>query len=225
MGASKRIFESELIERKIKFNKIIKKIINILPYDYNFEIIENYIKKFYFFDYKELCDFKEYYDKKNKFLIKIKKKSRYEMPEISFLLKNLPIVKCLLKKETKEKYQKNYCESESKKLYSQFEKERENKNKKRYEKLSKAQELVQQVEPEFLDKLMGIYFRKNTSQENRMYLFSEVEKYYCQKTVDFFRKVHDTEYNNQLRESSIFKITGMGSLYKIKKREVYSYKN
>ena len=48
MGASKRIFESELIERKIKFNKIIKKIINILPYDYNFEIIENYIKKFYF---------------------------------------------------------------------------------------------------------------------------------------------------------------------------------
>lgn len=217
MGASKRIFESELIERKIKFNKIIKKIINILPYDYNFEVIENYIKKFYFFDYKELCDFKEYYDKKNKFLIKIKKKSRYEMPEISFLLKNLPIVKCLLKKETKEKYQKNYCESESKKLYSQFEKERENKNKKRYEKLSKAQELVQQVEPEFLDKLMGIYFRKNTSQENRMYLFSEVEKYYCQKTVDFFRKVHDTEYNNQLRERAFLRLQEWGHYIRLRK--------
>lgn len=108
MGASKRIFESELIERKIKFNKIIKKFINILPYDYSFEIIENYIKNFYFFDYKELCDFKEYCDKKNKFLIKKEKKSRYEMPEISFLLRKLPIVKGLLKKETKEKYQKNY---------------------------------------------------------------------------------------------------------------------
>ncbi len=74
MGASKRIFESELNARKVKFNKVVKKFSKILPYDYNFEIIEKYIKNFYFFEYKELYDFKEYYDKKNKFLIKKRKK-------------------------------------------------------------------------------------------------------------------------------------------------------
>ena len=80
-----------------------------------------------------------------------------------------------------------------------------------------AEEKMQLVEPEFLDKLMGIYNRKNTSQENRMYIFSEIEKYYCDKTINFFRKLNDTEYNTQLRERAVMRLQEWGHYVRLRK--------
>lgn len=189
-GISKKIFKKEFNKKIIKINKALNRIRYTLPYDYNYFDIKNYLERLYFFEYKELLDFKEYYDKKNLYLLKHNKKSRYFLPSIEIILKRKTLMKKLLKLEIKKEYQVNFKEEIVQKKYIELQKERELKNKSRYENLLKAQERVQKVEPEFLDKLLGLYFRKTTTQKEKMYLFSEIEKYYCKKTINFFRKIH-----------------------------------
>lgn len=42
---------------------------------------------------------------------------------------------------------------------------------------------VQQVTPKYLDQLIGLYERKNTSQKDRLYILTELNKYYSPKIV------------------------------------------
>lgn len=216
-GISKKIFKKEFNKKIIKINKALNRIRYTLPYDYNYFDIKNYLERLYFFEYKELLDFKEYYDKKNLYLLKHNKKSRYFLPSIEIILKRKTLMKKLLKLEIKKEYQVNFKEEIVQKKYIELQKERELKNKSRYENLLKAQERVQKVEPEFLDKLLGLYFRKTTTQKEKMYLFSEIEKYYCKKTINFFRKIHDTEYNNQLRERAFKRLQEWGHYVRLRK--------
>jgi hypothetical protein len=53
--------------------------------------------------------------------------------------------------------------------------------------------------PEYIDVLIGLYERKNTSQKDKMYIMAELKKYYNDKVINFFFKVNDTELNKQLR--------------------------
>lgn len=217
MGASKRIFESELQKILKKLNKALNDISKCLPKDYNFIVIEKLLMELYPFEYKELCDFKNYYDKKEKYLISHGKKSRFYLPSIEKLLKNMPIIRRLLRKNTRENYKQNFIEKTQQSSYFLLKDKRDKKNEKRKNKLKLAEEKMQLVEPEFLDKLMGIYNRKNTSQENRMYIFSEIEKYYCDKTINFFRKLNDTEHNTQLRERAVRILQEWGHYIRLRK--------
>ncbi|QNM15798.1 toll/interleukin-1 receptor domain-containing protein [Fusobacterium hominis] len=214
---AKGIFEKEFNKIIIKINKALNRIRYILPYEYNYFDIKSCLERLYFFEYKELLDFKEYYDKKNLYLLKHNKKSRYFLPSIEIILKRKTSMKKLLKLEIKKEYQVNFKEEIVQKKYIELQKERELKNKSRYENLLKAQERVQKVEPEFLDKLLGLYFRKTTTQKEKMYLFSEIEKYFCKKTINFFRKIHDTEYNNQLRERAFKRLQEWGNYVRLRK--------
>ena len=66
-------------------------------------------------------------------------------------------------------------------------------------KVDKAKLKTQQMEPDYLDKLIGLYDRKGTTQKDRVYIIHELQKYYSPKIVNFFqRKIH-SEYNYQLR--------------------------
>ena len=86
--------------------------------------------------------------------------------------------------------------------YQAFCTERYGKNNKRQSKIEKALEKAQRVEPEFLDRLIGLYDRKNTSQKDKVYIVVELEKYYCEKTINFFKRIAHAEINFQLREES-----------------------
>lgn len=43
---------------------------------------------------------------------------------------------------------------------------------------------------------------KNTSQKDKVYIVVELEKYYCEKTINFFKRIAHAEINFQLREES-----------------------
>lgn len=101
MGVSKRIFESELKKILNKLDKVLKDINKCLPKDYDFMAIKKLLIELYPFEYKELCDFKNYYDKKEKNLIKYGKKSRFYLPSVEKLLKNRTIIKRLLKENVR----------------------------------------------------------------------------------------------------------------------------
>lgn len=71
-------------------------------------------------------------------------------------------------------------------------------------KISNAKAKTQMVTPAFLDQLIGLYERKNTSQKDRVYIIHELKKYYNPKVIDFFYKLNDTELNRQLREIAFY---------------------
>lgn len=50
-----------------------------------------------------------------------------------------------------------------------------------------------------------------------MYIFIEVEKYYCKKTINFFRKINDTEINDQLREKAFSRLQKWGHYVRLRK--------
>ena len=71
-------------------------------------------------------------------------------------------------------------------------------------KIATAKTKTQQVTPDFIDELIGLYESKNTSQKDRMYIMLELKKYYSPVVINFFFKLNDTELNNQLRWLAFF---------------------
>lgn len=46
------------------------------------------------------------------------------------------------------------------------------------EKINKAKSKIQQITPMYLNKLIGLYERKHTSQKDKMHILMELKKYY-----------------------------------------------
>lgn len=72
------------------------------------------------------------------------------------------------------------------------------------EKIERAKSKTQQVTPDFLDQLTGLYFRKNTTQKDKVYILAELKKYYSPQIIKFFYKINDTEINRQLRVEAFY---------------------
>jgi hypothetical protein len=88
------------------------------------------------------------------------------------------------------------------------------------EKVSKAKLKAQEVEPQFLDELMGVYDRKNTSQIDRVYIMKELQKYYCPKVIKFFKRKAHSEYNRQLKSMAFFHLQELGH-YSVLRKQKY----
>lgn len=167
--------------------KCLKQVSVTLPQGYSIEDIEKSIDKFYPFEWRIINERYKEYSKADVKLAKFNKKQRYRMPSPREILSNLPETKVLLKDDTKEKYSLYYGSDDWREEYQAFCTERYGKNNKRQSKIEKALEKAQRVEPEFLDRLIGLYDRKNTSQKDKVYIVVELEKYYCEKTINLRR--------------------------------------
>jgi hypothetical protein len=121
-------------------------------------------------------------------------------PEI--LLLNVSIYKKIVLPKYRKTYSDNYSEKERALAEEKLWTKRKPKIEKINQKIEKALIKTQQVTPSFIDQLLGLYERKNTSQKDRMYILLELKKYYSPKIVQFFFKLNDTEINKQLREET-----------------------
>ncbi len=146
-------------------------------------------------------------------------KKRYNADKPEILLKRLSIVKELLDSKRVEEHQRNFSMERYDENKRILDKKRFSKIKKRQENIDKARGRAQQVEPEFLDALMGFYDRKNATQKDKVYIFGELEKYYCSKTINFFKKIADSEYNRQLRNMAFYLLQSWGHYTYLRKQK------
>ena len=121
--------------------------------------------------------------------------------------------------DTIKRIQETFSIQKQKEYKNLLDKRRLPKIEKRQEKIEKAKKRAQEMEPEFLDTLMGLYDRKNTSQKDKVYIFLELEKYYCKKTINFFKKVADSEYNRQLRNMAFEHLQSLGHYTFLRKQK------
>lgn len=217
-GHAKRAYDKDMQLLRKDITLKIKTIINVLPKSYTSATILCLFDKYYPFDWQYLEERYNYYELKDRRLAKLKKKRYYMKKTRSFIL-SLPVVLKILKPESKQQHFDNYNHSNR-----TIEKTRLNnklipKINKILEKRKIARGKAQAIEPFYLDQLMGLYDKKRTSQKDKVYIFKELEKYYCKKTINFFKKLNDKEINHQLREMSFYHLQSLGHFVKLRRRK------
>ena len=203
-GVTKHIYEHDLIDIRSMWTKELEKIRNILPKNYKSSDIIELLKKFYPHEWKSV-EFKyNYYTIKDRHLLKKRKKLRYKILPPERLLRTVPLFKKLLSEDYRKKYSENFDQEEVIEKNKNLLKNRVPKIKKIDNKIEKAILRTQKMTPSFLDKLIGLYERKRTSQKNKIYILHELKKYYNKKIINFFLKLNDTEINSQLRWEAFY---------------------
>lgn len=203
-GVTKHIYEHDLRDIRSMWTKELKEIKNILPKYYNDSDIIELLKKFYPHEWNSV-EFKySYYTIKDKKLLNRRKKLRYQMLPPEKLLRTLPLLKKLLNENYRKKYSEDFEQEEVIEKSKDLLKNRAPKIKKIDEKIEKAILRTQKMTPNFLDKLIGLYERKRTSQKDKKYILQELKKYYNKKIINFFLKLNDTEINSQLRWEAFY---------------------
>lgn len=218
-GYTKRMYEKDLSLVRQELTKYVKSIIPLLPIEYDFKEILRLVRCYYPFEWNILEEKYQYYCKKDKVISKFHGKKRYNADEPEMILKRLNIVKELLAPQRVKEHQCDFSAERYDENKRILDKKRFAKIKKRQENIDKARERAQQVEPEFLDALMGFYDRKNATQKDKVHIFLELEKYYCTKTINFFKKIADSEYNRQLRNMAFYLLQSWGHYTFLRKQK------
>lgn len=203
-GVTKHIFNHEIRDIILMWNCQIKSIQPVLPSQYSSKDIIDLLKRFYPHEWRSVELKYEYYKTKDDYLKKIFGRYRYNMkrPEI-LILESMQFQKILSNEHQKIHYD-TYIEGQNSYEYDKLLKKRKPKIERINNKINKALEKTQQVTPSFIDELIGLYERKNTSQKDRVYIILELKKYYNNKIINFFFKLNDTELNRQLRHEAFY---------------------
>lgn len=199
-GYTKHMYENDIHNIEGELNKYIKSLINILPENYDIKTIVALLVKYYPYEWQIINEKYEYYCKKDKKLKAVGKKIRFSMLQPELIVSNLKISQKITSEKYKENYNLKYDEDIRSKNLEILEKQRLPKIKRINDKIEKAKLKAQQMEPFYLDVLIGLYDKKNTTQKDKVYIMLELEKYYCPKVISFFKRSVNSEYNRQLRE-------------------------
>lgn len=203
-GVTKRIFEHDVRDIISMWNDEIKTLMPLLPQEYTKKDIINLLRKYYPYEWISVESKYTYYHTKDKYIMKFCGKARFKMLKPELLICKVPMYKKISSEYYLEYHKNNFsedkCEESKTKLWNQRQPKIEHINK----KIEKALYKTQQVTPTFIDQLIGLYERKNTSQKDRVYILLELKKYYCKKVIQFFFKLNDTELNKQLRFEAFY---------------------
>ncbi|MBO4395099.1 MAG: toll/interleukin-1 receptor domain-containing protein [Eubacterium sp.] len=198
-GVTLHIYEHEKRDIISMWNTQLKSIQRVLPRDYTENDIIAMLKLFYPHEWHSVEIKYRYYKIKDKYIKRHFGKTRYNMKQPKELLNSSSMFRRLLSDECRDLYATNYSEKEVNELIGELWDKRKPKIEKINQKIERAKSKTQQVTPQFINQLIGLYERKNTSQKDKMYILAELQKYYNPAVIQFFLKQNDTELNKQLR--------------------------
>ena len=198
-GFTKHKYAKDLTQTKNSFNTYVKKISPILPIEFDLNCIIKKLKKYYPYEWRLLEEKYKEYTRADRKLIRVGKKARYKTVTPEKLISILPQTKAILSKDYKANYLNSFSEVQRTQNEEKIKKERLPKIQRIDDRIAKAKSRVQQMEPIYFEKMMGLYDRKGTTQKDRVYIMYELTKYYSPEIVQFFSRKAHSEYNFQLR--------------------------
>lgn len=223
-GHAKRGFDKYIVDQQVKFYKAFKRdILPILPASYTFDEIYSIFEEYYPFDLRAFEFQLEGYRHQDKTLRKIKHKTRYHVKSPKKYLECGRGFEYALSPKFISDRAKKIEENNRKVREKEFIEKRNRSNAKMRAKISKAQNLAQEMEPEFLDKLLGLYLRKVSTQKDRVYILHELYKYDCKKITDFLQREMNTQQNFQLREMVMKHLQDYGYAPKLKRKDAIPF--
>lgn len=200
-----------------KTTQILRRISDVLPYNYNEDTLLALFQELYPHEWEKLNQRYQQYKKKDEFLSKNGKKIRYtpDSPRVHFL--NLPKVKHMLSKGMIAKHKANFDKLGYQEKFDSFKAKRQNTIKSRSDKIAKANELIQKVEPLYIDAFIAAYHKRGISIDGKMEIFKELQKYKSRKVLELFYKLNDSERNNQIRNMAFKHLQVTGNYVKLRK--------
>ncbi|QED46887.1 toll/interleukin-1 receptor domain-containing protein [Cytobacillus dafuensis] len=216
-GVAKRKYVGETMRINKNLSQVLRRLSDVLPYNYNAETLLELFQQLYPHEWRELNQRFDQYKEKDEFLLKKGKKIRYKPnpPKEHFF--KLPIVKNILSKGRIAKHNANFDELAYQERFAKFKAKRENAIRSRNEKIAKANELIQNVEPLFIDTFIAAYHKRGISFDEKMEIFKELQKYKSKKTAEFFYKLSESERNNQIRNMAFKHLQVTGNYVKLRK--------
>lgn len=216
-GKTQRKYVGELM----RFNKSLKtplqNIKSVLPMNYTKYDILNLFIELYPYEWNIIEERYKTYKSKDNFLKKIGKKIRYKPTLPIHYLFELQKVKHMLSQGEKNLHKKNYNEENRLKKLNQMKENSKSRMLKINEKINLAKEDIQNVEPSYINIFTQAYHRKGISQDEKMEIVKELQKYDCNKTLEFFQKLNDCEKNSQIRILAFKHLQRIGKYVKLRK--------
>ena len=216
-GISQRKYVGETMRINKSLSQILRRLSDVLPYNYSAETLLELFQDLYPREWMELDQRYHQYTKKDAFLVKNGKKIRYkpDPPREHFL--NLPKVKHMLSKGAIAKHKANFDKDGYQQKLDNYKTKRQSAIRSRNEKIAKANELIQNVEPLYIDAFIAAYHKRGISIDGKLEIFKELQKYKSRKVIEFFYKLNDSERNNQIRDMAFNHLQSIGSYVKLRK--------
>lgn len=216
-GLQKRKFQAEMIKFKSSLKHPIKSICSILPQKYDESDFIDLFKKYYPAEWNQIIQIEKLYKSKNKHLLRSGKKERYETSSPSEFIKSHTIVKNKLKSSEKLEHFKNFSSSKYMESLNALESKRSAKIEKYFSKIENARHLAQKIEPTFIQGFIRL-FHLSKNHNDKVELFNELTKYYCDATIQFFYKLNDSEHNDQIRMMAFYQLQNWMLYVKLRKK-------
>ncbi len=216
-GVTKRKYVGEIMRFNKQLKRPLKLIVEALPYTYDEDTIINLFKELYPHEWQIMNERYKQYKEKDKFLLKVGKKERYKPQAPKKYLLNLPQIKYKLRDKAKQSHKRSFNEEEQLKKLSELKNKRMKVINKKEEKIHKSRELLQNIEPLYIDAFITAYHKKAITTEGKIEIFKELQKYGCNKTLKFFYKLNDSERNNQIRNMAFKHLQDIGHYSKLRK--------
>lgn len=216
-GLTKRKYVGEIMRFTNQLKKPLKLIVEALPYSYDENTIINLFKELYPHEWQIMNERYIQYKEKDKFLLKVGKRERYKPETPKKYLLNLPQIKHKLSDNAMKSHKRSFNEEEQLKKLSELKNKRMKVIERKEEKIHKTKELIQNIEPLYMDVFITAYHKKGITIEEKMEIFKELQKYECDKTLKFFYKLNDSEKNDQIRNMAFKHLQDIGHYSKLRK--------
>lgn len=216
-GITQRKHVSEMMRIRKQMKRPLYNVAAVLPAEYNGSIFLELFKEFYPHEWNTIEGLCKQAKDKDAFLKKVGKKERYKTHSAEKFFMETPVVKNILNLNYKQKHKKSYDESMRKKKYDSLKKRRVSKITATQQRISKNTELMQVVEPYYVDALISAYHQRDITIEGKMEIVVEMRRYICDKTIKFFYKINDAEKNNQIRNIAFQHLQKSGHYVKLRK--------
>ena len=216
-GITKRKYVGETMRYNQSIKRPLYLVAEILPKFYDGKTLLEYFKRYYPIEWAHLLQMQKSYHEKDKFLVSVGKKVRYKplSPEEYFF--SLPVVKNILRESTRIIYKGSFNEEEHKAKLEAFERKRKSAIYKHNTKISKNTELLQEIDPYYVDFYIAAYHKKGVTIEDKVEIVKDLCKYDSKKINLFFYKINDSEHNNQVRKMAFDYLQRTGKYAKLRK--------
>jgi len=217
-GKASRKYQGELMRFNKSLNKPLKNIRNILPKEYNAEIIVDEFKKYYPLIWKVMNERYKNYSAKDKVLIKHGKKIRYRPLKPRQYILKLPQVKNWLSDGGRKNHKIKFNMETQKENIAILDGKKAKSILKYETKVANNTLGIQEVEPLYVDVFISAYHKTGTTTEDKIEIFNELKKFNTNKTIEFFYKLNDAERNNQIRRMAFLHLQSIGKYVKLRKK-------
>lgn len=216
MGGTARQFNKMYITYKKRFKKPVQSVATLMPLDFtDSEFVETF-KRLYPHMWEDLEKQYAYWHKKNEFLIKHGKKSRYNFRKpYNFILDCSYYVRKGLRMSQNRKI---LSSDERHKLETDILAASLKKQKKQQEKIRGAMKCVQEIEPIYTKIYIDEYFRTNDLHE-RLEIIRELSKYKSDRIIQFFYKVNACTRNFSLKQESMRYIQNLNLPFVLRRKK------